>query len=159
MPTVASPGVKTTFRRRTTITSALPTNATDASAKSLLLAMRQVAPPILYYESPLSYMTENPAKKFYDGEELPEDQRVEGAHLEHDGAAQNVINYCVIQARYETAVPPSSIINSSINGERVPGLTRPVVGARLVGMVPCSDAFGFDILISDYQAAVKKAQE
>lgn len=128
-------------------------------AKSILLAMRHVAPPILYYESPLSYMTENPAKKFYDGEELPEDQRAEGEHLEHDGAAQNVINYCVIQARYETTVPPPSIINSSINGERVPGLTQPVVGARLVGMVPCSDAFGFDILISDYQAAVKKVKE
>jgi len=26
-------------------------------------------------------------------------------------------------------------------------------------MVPCSDAFGFDILISDYQAAVQKAQQ
>jgi len=43
-------------------------------------------------------MTENPAKKFYDGEDLPEDQRVEGVHEhdETDGAAQNVINYCVI---------------------------------------------------------------
>ena len=135
--------------------------AKDVSAKSILLAMRHVAPPILYYESPLSYMTENPAKKFYDGEDLPEDQRAEGVHEHdgaHEGAAQNVINYCVIQARYETAVPPPSIINSSTNGERVPGLTRPVVGARLVGMVPCSDAFGFDILISDYQAAVQKAQ-
>ena len=60
--------------------------------------MRHIAPPILYYESPLSYMTENPAKKFYDGEDLPEDQRVEGVHEhdETDGAAQNVINYCVI---------------------------------------------------------------
>lgn len=42
-------------------------------AKVILMSLRQYAPPILYYEAPMSYMTENKAHKFYDGVPPPED--------------------------------------------------------------------------------------
>lgn len=42
--------------------------------KCIILSMRHIAPPILYYEAPMSFMTENSAKKFYDGVDTPEDK-------------------------------------------------------------------------------------
>ena len=43
------------------------------SCKCILLGLRHIAPPIIYYDAPMSYMTENPAQKFYDGVPPPED--------------------------------------------------------------------------------------
>lgn len=40
-----------------------------------------------------------------------------------------------------------------------PELTRPIVGARLVGIIPCSDARGYDILIRDFREAEAKQKK
>lgn len=65
--------------------------------KCIILSMRRIAPPILFYEAPMSYMTENKASKFYDGVLPPEDQLpIEDPTQDHDEMSQKVINYCVV---------------------------------------------------------------
>lgn len=63
----------------------------------------------------MSYMTENSAHKFYDGVDLPEDlaakkvQEEEEEHIhDHSHQDQNVINYCIIQTKYEQKVVENS---------------------------------------------------
>ena len=50
----------------------------------------------------MSYMTENSAKKFYDGVDPPEDQLKVHSEDDHHlkDLAQKVINYCVVQSRH-----------------------------------------------------------
>lgn len=46
-------------------------------------------------------------------------------------------------------------VNLSDSDEEVEeeGTTRAVVGARLMGIIPCSDARGYDVLIKDFREA------
>ena len=132
------------------------------SCKCIILSMRQVAPPILFYDAPMTYMTENKASKFYDGVAPPEDQVKKtlddhGHDQGHDNIAKNVINYCIVQPRYEQKVPNKNRFyfgpDEDENDEGETQVTRPIVGSRLVGIIPCSDARGYDILIRDYREA------
>lgn len=36
---------------------------------------------------------------------------------------------------------------------------NPVFGCRLVGMIPCSDAFGVDLIIQEYDEMIKREEE
>lgn len=79
------------------------------SCKCILLGLRHIAPPIIYYDAPMSYMTENPAQKFYDGVPPPEDQ-ISQQKSHQEGVSQKVINYCVVQPRYEYKIPRSQYL-------------------------------------------------
>lgn len=63
--------------------------------KNILMNLEHLAPPILYYEAPMTYMTENRAQKFYEGVPPPEDQIKELNDLA-DTQTHKVINYCVV---------------------------------------------------------------
>ena len=129
--------------------------------------MRHLAPPVVYLDAPLTYLAEGQANKFFTG-------------MSGVNSAQNedpsVINYFVIEPRYEAERDeqgsPTKVRNqintgmdhqsdaSSDFGDRENFHTH--YGTRLVGMIPCSDAFGVDLVIENYMTHVdkqKKARE
>ena len=75
--------------------------------------------------------------------------------------SQKVINYCVVQPRYEKKIYPNTFDFSEAEGQddEEPELTRPIIGARLVGIIPCSDARGYDSLIKDFREAEAKQKK
>ena len=97
-------------------------------------------------------MSEGQANKFYEGE-----------GESHNDATEDpsVIVYFAVKPIYEVEVPKVELLATSINAEGYePEPTRQVHGMRLVGLIPCSDAFGVDLLVDHYTAAIKKnAQE
>ena len=110
----------------------------------------------------MSYMTENPASKFYHGVAPPEDQLKKIEHdshgHEHEAMHQKVINYCIVQPRYEQKIPRTGFFSDDDDNME----TRAIIGSRLVGIIPCSDARGYDILIKDFrdaEARQKKIKE
>lgn len=125
--------------------------------------MKKQAPPILFYEAPMSYMTENPANKFYHGLPPPEDQikKVNNTalhgHSHDESMFSKVINYCIVQPRYEKKISQNIFdFGATTEGLMGDAETRSIVGARLVGIIPCSDARGYDILIKDFREAETK---
>lgn len=79
-----------------------------------------------------------------------------GHNHHHDNMSQKVINYCIVQPCYEQKVPNKNRFyfgQDEDENETEPSKTRSIVGARLVGIIPCSDARGYDILIKDFRDA------
>lgn len=120
---------------------------------------------MLYHDAAMSYMTENSAHKFYEGVDPPEDQikakQVENEHGEHahdheGDLRQKVINYCVVKARYEQRNTKINLLTGMSDDGDSAQPTKVIVGARLVGLIPCSDSRGYDFLIDEYTKAKEK---
>lgn len=145
---------------RKSIKSALSGEAGEKAAKWILLAATHLAPPVIYIDSPLSFLAEGKARAFYQGM---------GGLNSDEYEDPTVINYYVIEPRYESRededgspVAPRHNINTGIQEPRgadsdsMSHLSQMHVhyGTRLVGMIPCSDAFGVDLLTDKYAAKV-----
>ena len=121
-------------------------NLDQRPGKWVLLALRHIAPPVVYDAAPLTYMSEGQANKFYEGE--GETDRAEDP---------SVLVYCAVQPMFDVTAPGRDRPVTAINAEDYePAPTRRVHGVRLVGLIPCSDAFGVDLLVDDYKAALQK---
>lgn len=119
--------------------------------KWIILALRHIAPPTVYEDAPLTYMSEGQANKFYEGE----------GESNNDAAEDpSVIVYCAVKPIFEVEVPKQELLATAINAEDYePEPTRIIHGMRLVGLIPCSDAFGVDLLVERYAEALKKNAE
>ena len=72
--------------------------------------MRHYAPPVVYQDSPLSYLAAGKAQKFYMGASL---NSVGEKNTKINNPQNNVVHYCVIQPIYDInknrndiAIPP-----------------------------------------------------
>lgn len=127
----------------------LDQNLDRRPGKWILLALRHIAPPVIYDGAPLTYMSEGQANKFYEGE----------GESNNDAAEDpSVIVYCAVQPIFEVEVPKQELLATAINAEHEPEPTRKVHGVRLVGLIPCSDAFGVDLLVDRYVEALKQVE-
>ena len=106
--------------------------------------MQHFSPPVVYIDAPLSYMVEGQAKKFYQGM----------AGMTNDVAFEDpsVINYFVISATHIKDKDEEENLMASIN---LNDPSQHLNGTRLCGMIPCSDAFGVDIIIEKYNDQVE----
>jgi len=118
----------------------IPTSRTKKAAKWIILALRHIAPPVVYLDSPLSYMSEGAAKRFYQGE------------VKNFAADPSVIVYYAIQTQLEDAKDDASgiYLNKMPEEDETKHNHIKLAGSRLVGIIPCSDAFGVDLLIEKY---------
>lgn len=106
------------------------------------MAMRHIPPLVIYEDSPISYMAEGQALKFYQGEGDATNGKVDDS---------SVINYMIVRTLQEEA-PGTQKVQTSINNYcKSEGDHDHQFGCRLVGIIPCSDAFGVDLIISRYQ--------
>lgn len=120
----------------------------DRLAKFIILALRRTAPPVIYLDAPLSYMSEGAAKRFYQGQ----------GEVQNNATDPSVITYFVIQPQIESMEKHQLDRLFSQNAESPnKTLSSTQTGCRLVGIIPCSDAFGVDLLIDKYQAALRKS--
>ena len=126
-------------------------NLDQRPGKWILLALRHIAPPVIYDGAPLTYMSEGQANKFYEGE----------GESNNDAAEDpSVIVYCAVQPIFEVEVPKHELLATAINAEDYePEPTRRVHGVRLVGLIPCSDAFGVELLVDHYKEALREAAD
>lgn len=90
-------------------------------------------------------MVEGQAKKFYQG--------MAGQTNDVIFEDPSVINYFVIEPRYSSPFeddgsPMYGLQDHELNAEEVEH--RHFNGTRLVGMIPCSDAFGVDLIIDKF---------
>jgi len=79
-------------------------------AKYILLSMRHIPPLVVYLDSPLSYMSEGQANKFYEGE---------GENTNGKCEDPSVIAYCVIQPLYDIQAQDPSPAPFNINASEV----------------------------------------
>lgn len=105
----------------------------------------------MYVDSPLSYLVEGQAKKFYQGVSGHVNDVVFDDH--------SLINYFVIEPRWNAEVdddghPIADTVNLDYQDHH-----QEFHGTRLVGVVPCSDAFGVDLAIEKYSHAIQKKGE
>ena len=119
------------------IASRKPTNP----ARDILNAMRHIPPLVIYQDAPISYMAEGLANKFYEGE---------GENTNDQCDDPSVIIYYIVRAlEYDEDQPEDKGFNINAS-EHSPVYHAEAVhkfGCRLVGMIPCSDAFGVDLII------------
>lgn len=101
----------------------------NRTAKWIIMALRHYAPPVIYVDSPLSYMSEGAAKRFYQGQQ---------DNCAHNADDPHVISYYAIKTHHCSHGCGSNIEEQSETTS---------LGCRLVGIIPCSDAFGVDFLI------------
>lgn len=94
-------------------------------------------------------MSEGAAKRFYQGE------------VKNFAADPSVIVYYAIQTQLADAKDDSSSIYSNKMPEQDETKYNDIklTGCRLVGIIPCSDAFGVDLLIEKYQTALQEREE
>ena len=112
---------------------------------------------MIYIDAPVSYLAEGMAKQFYEG--------LGGLHSDQF-EDPTVVNYFVIEARYEAEADENGSpigVRHTINESNVLDTSQSDVysvdsrrartfnGTRLVGIIPCSDAFGVDLIIEKYQ--------
>lgn len=116
--------------------------------KWIILALRHIAPPTVFEASPLTYMSEGQANKFYEGE---------GENLNDATEDPSVIVYCAVRQIFEVEVPKEEQLATSINAEDFdPEPMRTIHGMQLVGLIPVSDAFGVDLLVENYTELLKE---
>ena len=102
---------------------------------------------MIYIDSPLSYMVEGMAKKFYQG--------MAGVTNDVTFDDPSVINYFVIEPLYQCSMDEDGSPNYHDQDSEVKMTFN---GTRLVGMIPCSDAFGVDLIIDDYNSKVEQKE-
>jgi hypothetical protein len=134
--------------------------------------MTHLAPPVIYIDSPLSFLAEGKARAFYQG--------IAGLNT-NKYEDPTVINYYVIEPRYEALHDEGgspigrklNVINTGLQADNQSESESDFSealhvhhGTRLVGLIPCSDAFGVDVLADKYatkiegrRASVKKMDE
>lgn len=114
--------------------------------------MRHLAPIVVYEEAPISYLVNGLAKNFYAGEEESFDTMAN----QEDPLSINyfVVRTCQDQDQIEDHINSHSpYIHQNL--EEDPSKQFKFM-CRLVGMIPCSDAFGVDIIVDEYEAAIQK---
>jgi hypothetical protein len=110
--------------------------------KFIIMSMRHIAPPVLYSTSPLTYLASGAANLFYEGE----------GESRNDGCDDpSVIIYWIIESiRDHDDSPPSLAINEPSHEE----CEEDKYGCRLIGYIPCSDAFGVDLILDKYNKSI-----
>ena len=114
--------------------------------------VRHIAPPVLYSNSPLSYIQSGAAESFYQGE----GEATSGACDD-----PSVIVYWIIQTTLMEVddVPPRNIIPSLNQDASFDKEYKTIYGNRLIGYLPCSDTFGVDVILDKYQKDLAKKNE
>ena len=103
--------------------------------KFIIMSMRHIAPPVLYSTAPLSYCVSGAANLFYEGE---------GESRNDECDDPSMIIYWIIE---------------SINEEQSTHDHTHEAGCKLIGFIPCSDAFGVDLMLENYKAGLAKVKE
>jgi hypothetical protein len=119
----------------------------------VILQIRHIAPPVLYSNSPLSYIASGAAESFYQGE----------GEATNDGCDDpSVIVYWIVETTLQEVedVPPRMLItNVQDEIELDSGEPNFIYGNKLIGYLPCSDSFGVDLILENYQKELAKIQE
>jgi hypothetical protein len=103
-------------------------------ARSILSSMRKIAPMIIHEDAPISYMAEGQALKFYSGEgELDEAEDPSTA------------SYYIVRVLQDDNDETSQSLNESSNVQ-----AKVKYGCRIIGVITCSDAFGVDLVVDQY---------
>ena len=103
--------------------------------KFIIMSMRHIASPVLYSTAPLSYCVSGAANLFYEGE---------GESRNDECDDPSMIIYWIIE---------------SINEEQSTHDHTHEAGCKLIGFIPCSDAFGVDLMLENYKAGLAKVKE
>lgn len=130
------------------IASQIPSNP----AREILTSMRHIPPHVIYQEAPISYMAEGQANKFFEGE---------GENTNDQCEDPSVIIYYIVQVvefdeeeRFEAfkSSCPSPILHHG-------HMHQHKYGCKLVGMIPCSDSFGVDLILERYNGYIAKRKK